>query len=346
MKTRRSLRTVVAGRTTAVACFVNTHRRLRVALAGYSVVAVFILSYLAINQAQNWFRLSAISQPVILATAILIAAPLALAFIWERLSTLRAFNFEIDLTDVTAKLDLELLDELKDPSRWQFNPDGYEVSELRKPGSPAREEIKAAFRNAGSKELVDDKLGIGLSWWSTRLYLQAALAEDFTGIQQIVFLEDCDGQDNCLIGIATPTATRRALAAQWPILETNYREAIEKSSASPNVQTLTPEDKVVDIIFYYISQFFFQARSEEEVKVWVTTPLLKQWLNQALILAKVECKGAECDSRKPTPLLLYSVINCPAPYVALVQNRHLMQMVNRQELAVTIANSVLRQQLQ
>jgi hypothetical protein len=346
MNIHRQLRVAVAGRATAVAGFVNTHRRLRVALAGYSIVAVFILSYLATNQAQNWFKLSAFTQPVILTIAILIAAPLALSFVWERLSTLKAFNFEIDLTDVTAKLDLKLLDELKDPSRWQFNPDGIEISDLVKPGSQVREEIKTAIRKAGSVELVDVKLGIGQSWWSTRLYLQAALAEDYMGLQEIVFLEDCDGQDNCLIGIASPAATRRALAAQWPILETNYREASEQSSASQSEQILTPEDAVVDIIHYYILQFFQQEGGEEKVKVWVTKPLLKQWLNEALIVSSVECKGAECDSRKPTPLLLYRILNCSAPFVALVRNRHLMQMVNRHELAVTIADTALRQQLQ
>ena len=346
MKTHRSVGAVLAGRATALARFVNTHRRLRVALAGYSVVAVFILSYLVTNQAQNWFRLSALSQPVILAIAILLAAPLALAFIWERLSSVKAFNFEIDLNNVAAKLDLELLVELKDPSHWQFNPDGIEIRDLTTPGSSIREEIKTAFRQAGSVELVDAKLGIGQSWWSTRLYLQAALAEEYMGIQQIVFLEDCDDRDNCLIGVASPAATRRALAAQWPILEKNYRVAIEQSSAYPIEPTLTPEGKVADIIYYYILQFTQQANSEEQVKVWVTKPLLKQWLNQALIMSSVECKGAECDSRKPTPLLLYSIINCSAPYVALVQNRRVMQMVNRQELAVTIANSALRQQLQ
>jgi hypothetical protein len=324
----------------------NTHRRLRVALAGYSVVTVFILSYLATSFAQNWFRLSALSQPVILAIAILLAAPLALAFVWERLSTVKAFNFEIDLAEVTAKLDLELLDELKDPSHWQFNPDGIEISDLSRPGSSIREEIKTAFRKSGSVELVDVKLGIGHSWWSTRLYLQAALAEDYMGIQQIVFLEDCDDHDNCLIGIASPVATRRALAAQWPILETYYRAACEPIPVSPIEQTLTSEDKVVDIIKNYIIQFFQQPGGEEGVKVWVTKPLLKQWLNQALIVSSVECKGADCDSRKPTPLLLYSIINCSAPFVALVQNRRVMQMVNRQELAVTIATSALRQQLQ
>jgi len=328
----------------AVVGFVNTHKRLQVALAGYSVVAVFILSYLVTNQAQNWLRLSALSQPVILAIAVLLAVPLALAFVWERLITLKAFNFEIDLADVTAKLDLDLLDELKDASRWQFNPDPYEVSDFAKPGSLVREEIITAFKKAGSVELVDVKLGSGQSWWSTRLYLQAALAEDFMGIQQIVFLEDCDGQDNCLIGIANPAATRRALAAQWPNLDAYYFNAVyNPNSVSPSVQTHTPEDKVVNIIYNYLYQFH---GSEEGEKVWVTKPLLQQWLNRALIVSSVECKGADCDSHKPTPLLLYSIINCSAPFVTLVQNRRVMRMVNRQELAVIIADTALRQQLQ
>lgn len=346
MNTHRPLRVALAGHATAIAGFVNTHRRLRVALAGYSVVAVFILSYLATNQAQNWFRLSPLSQPVILAIAILLAAPLALAFVWERLSSVKAFNFEIDLADVTAKLDLELLGELKDASRWHFNSDVYEYSQLARPGSPMREEIKTAFRKAETVELVDVKLGVGHSWWSTRLYLQAALAEDYMGIQQIVFLEDCNGHDNCLIGIASPTATRLALAAQWPILETYYKAAHEQNPVSPSEQTTTPEDKVVDVIKNYISQFSQQPGGEEGLTVWVTKPLLKQWLNQALIVSSVECQGAECDSHKPPPLLLYSIITCTAPFVALVQNRRVMQMVNRQELAVIIANSALRQQLQ
>jgi len=101
-----------------------------------------------------------------------------------------------------------------------------------------------------------------------------------------------------------------------------------------------------NIIKGYVLQFHNQGVEEEKVKSWVTKQSLKQWLGQDLITRSVECKGVECESLHPPPSLLYNIMKCPFPYVALVQNRQLIRVVNRHELAVVVADNSLQQQLQ
>jgi len=61
-------------------------------------------------------------------------------------------------------------------------------------------------------------------------------------------------------------------------------------------------------------------------------------------MTSVECKGIECECPHPPPKLLYNIIQCPVPFVALVKNRQLIQVVNRYETAIEIAETVLKQQ--
>lgn len=45
-------------------------------------------------------------------------------------------------------------------------------------------------------------------WWSTRLFLLAALADDYSNIKQLVFVENDD--ERSYVGMATPAAVRKA----------------------------------------------------------------------------------------------------------------------------------------
>lgn len=214
--------------------------RRQVLKASCAVVGVFFLAYIIITLIQFWLRFSFLSQPIILAFATLLTLPLTNAFVWERLRGVKVFNVELNFAEVTTPLSVTLTNELKETMmQW----------ELGMTSTPyISEKIKAAIRQEQTAELVEVNLGDGTIWWSTKLYLLAALAEDYTNIRQLVFLENCDGRERCFIGIATPTATRRALAIQHPALEKAYRVAYQQSHDVPIGQTNTFEAEAERVV--------------------------------------------------------------------------------------------------
>jgi hypothetical protein len=72
-------------------------------------------------------------------------------------------------------------------------------------------------------KLLEMNLRDGDYWWSTRLYLLAALAHDMSDVDAFVFLRG--GDDRRFVGLSSPSVVRRAFAAREPYLEMRYHEA-------------------------------------------------------------------------------------------------------------------------
>src|SRR5262245_41628811 len=93
-----------------------------------------------------------------------------------------------------------------------------------------QEAIQETIRKSGSAVQVN--LGSGASWWSTRLYLVAALLEDYTTIQQIVFLRSAPVDppstyyETRYLGMCSPAEVRRALASHFRDVDRAYRESV------------------------------------------------------------------------------------------------------------------------
>jgi len=342
MNARRPLLGTLTGYITDVVAFVKAHRRLQVALAGYAVVAVFILSYFVVNQVQNWSKMQGLAQLVPFVFALLMAVPLTLSFVWDRLTHLKLFDVEITFSEVTTHLSIMLPNEIQ------------QMMELGLTGMPdILAKIKTAIGQEKTSELVEVNLREENFLWSTRLYLLAALAEDYTNIRQLVFLRHTAGRERCFIGMATPTATRRALAIRHPELEKAYRAAYRYSLDDPSgqIKTIAPEDEAEKVVQGLMmgsdaATILQTAGGEKTLKQLVEEPLLRQWLGRDLINQSVECKDGECDDKNLKPLLLYRIIECSSPFVALLQDQQLKGMVDRQKIAVLVADTSLRQQLQ
>ncbi len=322
--------------------FITTHRRWRVALAGYAIVVVFVLSYLAANQAQSWFRISALSQLIF---AVLITAPLALAFFGDRITKVKAFEVEVSFAEVTVIPQVsfnEALSNLQTLAYTRKSDIGNAIKEtIRKEETAKLIEVNLDL-NSGNRENKE------VGWWVTQLHLLAALAEDYTKIQQFVFLENCECGEKCFIGITTPAATRRALATQHPALEIAYR----KARLSIPFETTTSLEKEVESVMnglhwsssepeYVETYREYIEKHRSEVQSKIETLQLKQWLGQDLITQHVVCEDFELEDSQLKPMLLYRIMNRTAPFVALVKNRKLMLMVDRQETAIRIAHKVL-----
>src|SRR5438093_8670587 len=154
-------------------------QRWRVVLGGYAFVLVFavalgLIYYLSniAHEARGW------SEPslVVVGIAAIVAGPLAVALLWERITGVRLLGIEVSLASIRSAappIDAAISQEFHEVQQQvqQFGPLG--TSGLK----PIGERTKAAVR-AESAELVEIDLGNGEVWWQTRLFLLAALMEE------------------------------------------------------------------------------------------------------------------------------------------------------------------------
>jgi hypothetical protein len=317
----------------------KTYKRAQVAMAAYSVVVVFFIAYIVITLIQHFFSLSNLPPTLALVFATLLAIPLALTFIWERLTSVKFTNIlEINLTEITAQPDKKLSVELE----------GTDPGRLSVDGIPAiLENIKAAISEGMTKELIGVNLGNGKLWWTTRLYLLAALAEKYTETRLIVFNED----DEHFMGMVSPTNICIALGTRFPTLAKAYRKAYSEAlSCDPpkgSLDPLIPSEEAMKVSQNYANHLA-QEGGEGNISKPVTKQLLQECLKESLIVPIVKYQKEEYDITPPSPLLLYDIISNPAPFVALVDNLKpnlVTKLVNRQKLANQVGHAFLRQQL-
>jgi hypothetical protein len=122
-------------------------------------------------------------------------------------------------------------------------------------------------------------------WWSTRLYLMAALTERLTDVRQLVFTEG-----GRFAGMASPASVRQALCAAFPRLE-RFQTAMEE----PNAQPAPPPamDDVARETHRWAGRWRAEMRAEESaLKRDVRRSLLQHWLGDRLVTRCIEA-GSE-----------------------------------------------------
>jgi len=290
----------------------SVRRRFRVASAGYAVVVVFLVSLGVVRLV--W---PALAVGVALALAAAVAAPLALAMIYDRLTGLKTPWFEVTLTAVSVTVEA--------PEKL-----AAAVQQMDSSATPELVEYLSSVIGHGRIEAARVNLGREPYWWSTRLYLLAALAADYTKIQRLIFVTG--GAERRYIGMAPPAGVRTLLAAQFP----PYEQAYENLQA--NMDRLQPSAGQVSSIAYgWPSMLMNKVGSDEKsVKEFVTEDCLRSWLDVELDPSRVEWDG------RPENAIFYRVLNRDVDYVALVESGRLDRVVNRANLAMSIAKSALR----
>jgi hypothetical protein len=142
-------------------------RRLYVLAAGYAVVAVFGL----VAAIARWgFGVSGSSA---LAAGAIATIPLVVALLGERITGIKAFSVEVSLAQITVPVQVDLTHAV------------MAMAEMGPSGSP---ELLATFWGAirSQARLLRLNLRNDDYWWSTRVYLTAALATDYTKVEQLV----------------------------------------------------------------------------------------------------------------------------------------------------------------
>jgi Domain of unknown function (DUF4062) len=116
-------------------------------------------------------------------------------------------------------------------------------------------------------------------WWSTRLYLMAALTERLTDVRQLVFT---DG--GRFAGMASPASVRQALCAAFPELA-----AFQTTMEGPGVAAPAASDDVAQETHRWANQWRGTMNAREgALKVDVRRALLERWLGERLVTRCIE----------------------------------------------------------
>jgi hypothetical protein len=207
---------------------------IRVAIAGYAVASLFGATYGVI--ALLWPTLSTSTNTVI---AALVAAPSALALIWPRLVTAKAFGVEVSLAHASADaLEPDLVEAVMGAiySGDRAGMESVADAPLESEGPSILSDMSHPFefldelRKTAPELLFTVDLGGGKNWWSTQLYLLAAITDDFMGVPQFVFISRYPR--DVFVGMATPSALRTALGQALPSAVDEAYLAARKDSAN------------------------------------------------------------------------------------------------------------------
>jgi len=187
-------------------------------------------------------------------------------------------------------------------------------------------------------------------WWSTRLYLLAALADEYTNIERFIFVEQDAAR--IYVGMATPSDVRKGLGRRLPYLESIFRDTQRNARlGSPNI-----EQEVSNIGFQWPSQQFEvespvsagqcsqchavkydrKLLPEKEVRQLMKASDIREWFGNVL-----ETEFRDWRGNRATLKLYTRIMTCNASYVPLLHDSHLEKVVNRHDLAKRLAETYL-----
>jgi len=182
-------------------------------------------------------------------------------------------------------------------------------------------------------EIVELDLKNGDYWWSTRLYLLAALADDDSPIRAFAFVDQ--GIERRFVGICRP-AVRKALANAYPVLAKAYFDI----TTDPNVMNVPLAERVRFIVKNWVGHPFGGGQNELNVMEKVSKQRLADWLsraNEELLTDSIDWPGVSDSS-----LLRQIVRDYKSDYVALLRGGRLDRIVDRRALAMRIAQETLK----
>jgi hypothetical protein len=175
----------------------------------------------------------------------------------------------------------------------------------------------------GSVEFVSLTLG-PTPWWNTRLHLAAALASDFTDIQQFLVF-NANGEFEL---IAPPTELRRALAKANPKLEGVYQ-----ASRTSGIPFARPVDSIIAGYDPATIQVFGQA---ESLFMQIVTPLMLRELG-----IRKQGEAIELSERSGNSLQPADIVRRRARYLVLMRDGNFDGIVDRDQVTTRLAQAML-----
>src|SRR3989442_1100816 len=169
---------------------VSLKQRCMVGAVGYGIVGLFGLVFLWLHRVRQFPAQFSVTEGIALSA--IAVAPVVIAALWGNIKGLKFAEIEVTLGEVKAEIDFQLATDIQTMK-------GSETGEL------VHKISDAIVRN--DLKLVEVNLRGEKYWWSTRLYLLAALAEEYTHIERLVFVEQ--NAARLYVGMASPGAVRQ-----------------------------------------------------------------------------------------------------------------------------------------
>jgi hypothetical protein len=253
--------------------------------------------------------------------AALVAAPAALGLVWNRLSGFKLFGVEVSLTQVSFGLDANLVDAVM----VEHYSGKKQLLKLISETLVGREEPVEIPLRRPEKPF----------WWSTRLFLLAALAVGYTRVHAFVFVDG--DEERRFIGLARPDDMRLSFSRKFPSLEEVYERArVKCDRAAP------PATQVECMIeeWSISTEFSQEGRklTEKDIKVEVNRATLLELMGKTNGLDDrcVRWKGFQDRA------LLAGIIGFDRPYVPLVEYGRLHKVISRHAVVEEIAAKALK----
>ena len=284
------------------------------AVAGYLVVMIFGLSFLFVRH--SWPTLPDTRATTI---AILVAAPLAIALVWHRLTGIKAFGLEVSLSLQPSTESTVLVAAINE-------------KQLTSGEKSIIDQIwNAIVRD--ETEIIEINLRDGDYWRSTRLYLLAVLADDYSTIQAFAFVEQ--GVERKFLGMCTPAAVRKALAHAFPAFPKVYGKVTQPPQIGKGL-----DERIRDVVMRWVSYDFGEGQEGAEVAKKVNAQRLWDWLTKAgqrFSTDSIEWLGVS------DPRMLQQILTeYYASYVTLLRNGRLDRIINRSALLIRIVKRALK----
>jgi hypothetical protein len=280
-----------------------------IAAAGYAVMLIFAFGY-----GLAWLIGMPIAHAVV--AGVVAAAPVIIAVIGERVTGIKAFGVQLNLTEVTAPMAGDNRAVAADLS--EVMGQGIDTSVVdSSSSSPGLSRPMDELVRRKSK-LVQIDLRNDAYWWPTRLFLVAALAQDYTDVEALVFVRS---REQIFVGIAAPRDVRRRLHRTFS--SSNYESAYRRARRGTASATTDRGDAIAAIIDKWPAAI--GELGSESTGATVSSSALQRWMQDDLDVQSV-------PSGPLTPHQRFRIVSRPRRYTALTTGDRLDQVVDRNEV--------------
>jgi hypothetical protein len=279
-------------------------------------MAIFLLGY-----GVAWLMGLPIAHAVI--AGVVAAAPVIIAVIGERVTGIKAFGVELNLAEVATPIagdSRAVATDLSDAMGQGHMSIDTSVADSIDTSS------SAPGLSGPMEELVHRKsklLQIDLRndayWWPTRLFLVAALAQDYTDVDALVFVRSRDKQ--IFVGIAAPRDVRKRLARTFS--SSNYEPAYRRARRDSASDTTDAAAMIAAIIDHWPAAI--GEIVTEPAAGTVSSSALQRWMQDDLDIQSV-------PNGPLTPHQRFRIVSQPRRYIALTTGERLDQVVDRDEV--------------
>lgn len=206
---------------------------------------------------------------------------------------------------------------------------------------PMNESLFAPILNLVSQPALAVAAAVDLSttWWSTRLYLLAAVGQKLGDLRRIVFLDKKEGHER-FVGIVSANSVRSALRRIHPEAETFEKEVLSGAPGSDVRQTAR---RYLETEWHRI--LTATPGGEEKIALTVNAPNLRLWFGESLFETPVRIDDVESAS----PVDLLRILDYPNDFVPVITLRasagHPVQLVNKRDLTERLARNAIVEML-